>query len=154
MYLSAFWKVFLISSTVLLSSWVNRTDKLITMRKAWGPGEEYVKQFIISMITSWLLSWVSKIPGVSMMEICLPPLRILWELHSLVCEVGLAADWNTFLPRMVFPEALFPTPVFPRSTSLTWGTCSPSCFWRSAAPETTQKISVKGFLSFKSCIHK
>ncbi len=62
---------------------------------------------------SSLLSVVSKSPGVSTTVTGRPQASPLSIWHVLVTDIILARDSNTSRPRMVFPVALFPTPVFP-----------------------------------------
>lgn len=72
---------------------------------------------ISSCILSCVFS-VSNIPGVSTIIISLLNLKRVWRKHCLVSDVPDKTDSKTSSPRMEFPVALLPAPVFPRRTIL------------------------------------
>ncbi|KAF6739440.1 hypothetical protein FQA47_018306, partial [Oryzias melastigma] len=61
---------------------------------------------------------VSNRPGVSMTDTCCPSTTPLPLEQSTVRDLALHLDWKHPRPRMVFPVALFPIPVFPTITIL------------------------------------
>lgn len=61
---------------------------------------------------------VSNIPGVSTMRILWPTRTADVCEHLLVTDFADTDDVKCFVPRMVFPVALFPDPVLPISTIL------------------------------------
>ena len=73
----------------------------------------------ISFCTSSLVCFVSKIPGVSTITIFRLNLTAEFCEHIRIIDDPDRLELNLLNPRMVFPVALFPDPVFPSSTSLT-----------------------------------
>ena len=92
----------------------------MTRSRAWGPGEVSTMQRVISLTVSASGTSVSKRPGVSTTTTSLPLQVPFLFSQCLVMDTGEGIDWNTFSLRMLFPVALFPAPVLPTKTSLSW----------------------------------
>ncbi|MCI4393953.1 hypothetical protein PGIGA_G00163780 [Pangasianodon gigas] len=68
---------------------------------------------------AWLdISHVSMTPGVSIMVMFLPSKTLFFFIQLAVTDAGDASTLKASSPRMVFPDALFPAPVFPTNISL------------------------------------
>ena len=92
----------------------------MTRSRAWGPGEVSTMQRVISLTVSATGTSVSKRPGVSTTTTSLPFQVLLPFWQCLVMDTAEKLDRNTFSLRMLFPVALFPAPVLPTKTSLSW----------------------------------
>ena len=89
---------------------------------ACGPGEVKPMHLDISSLIALLLCLVSNIPGVSTTTIFLSNLKTVHSEQPEVTDDPAGEEVNTCDPRMVFPVALFPDPVFPSKTILNSGT--------------------------------
>lgn len=142
-----FWIIFIVSWSSLVN--LPTGD---TIRNTWGPGEDRVMLFSISLMVSSLRRRVGHRPGVSITHSLLPSTSLAishwvvpdsslswasslqWTVsHWVVPDLSLSwasflprmvSHWVvpdlSFLPRMVFPDAPFPAPLFPSSTILSF----------------------------------
>lgn len=88
----------------------------ITSKKQCGPGDDSPKHLESSSFSASSESVVSNSPGVSTTWIVLPNFCVYASEHFDVTDAGDFLDPKCFALSMVFPVALLPLPVFPRST--------------------------------------
>ena len=104
----------------LFSCWVN-LPSCMARRKAVGSGSHRHSSVFISSLSFSLESSVFSRPGVSTTMTLLPHTSPSLPSLVRVRDEGLVSDLNTSLPRIVFPAALFPTPLIPTNTSFSSG---------------------------------
>src|SRR4029434_10013443 len=113
------------SCTDLLSVSVNDLFALMTSSTAWGPGGHRDTLRTISFLSRSGVFAMGKLrihPGASTTVMCLPAVSPSLFTHSAVSpEVS-----NSSLPRMVFPDELFPSLLLPSSTILMSKICGAS----------------------------